>query len=70
MNTIKTISGAQFKLEFGQLAANIKDDDLVSFGSGDLAYNRIKQRSPATGPQTYNVEFSTTYTVTGDPDGS
>lgn len=70
MTTIKTISGAQFKQEFGELAKIIKDDDRVSFGGGDLLYSRIKEKSPATGPKTHNVEFATTYAVTGGPDGS
>lgn len=65
---LKTMSGAEFKLHFREFVASLKDDDEVFFGSGDLSFNRLKDRGPISGPRLVNVEFNETYSVTVDPD--
>lgn len=64
----KTMSGAEFKQRFGELAASLKDTDEVFFGAGDLSLYRFKERGPAMGPRMVQVEFNQVYSVTVDPD--
>lgn len=55
----------------GQLRADLRyllslpDEALVTFGAGDLSFNRLKQRGPVDGPALVQVEFNEVYTVTG-----
>lgn len=64
----KTMSGAEFKLRFGKLAAELKDDDEVYFGVGDLSFHRPKDRGATDGPRLVQIEFNELYSVTLDPD--
>lgn len=64
--TIKTISGAELKLLLQDFINTLEDDAQVSFGSGDLALYRIKERGPVNGPRMVHIEFNQAYTVTMD----
>ena len=64
MSKIKYLSGAEFKLHFKELVDSLSDDDLVTFGGGDLSLYRIKERGPVEGPRKVQIEFNETYTVT------
>ena len=63
MQDTKTMSGAEFKLHFRDLLASLKDDDQITFGSGDLSFSRIKDRGPIEGPRIVQVEFNEVYKV-------
>ena len=63
MQDTKTMSGAEFKLHFRDLLASLKDDDQITFGSGDLSFCRIKERGPIEGPRIVQVEFNEVYKV-------
>ena len=63
MQDTKTMSGAEFKLHFRDLLASLKDDDQITFGSGDLSFFRIKDRGPIEGPRIVQVEFNEVYKV-------
>ena len=63
MQDTKTMSGAEFKLHFRDLLASLKDDDQITFGSGDLSFFRIKERGPIEGPRIVQVEFNEVYKV-------
>jgi hypothetical protein len=65
-NETKYLSGAEFKLHFAQLLRELKDNDQVTFGSGDLSLYRLKDRSPINGPRIVQIEFNETYTITSD----
>lgn len=67
MTQPKTMSGQEFRLWFLELAKSIQDDDQVFFGSGDLSFNRIKERGPKEGPRLVQIEFVELYKVTHDP---
>lgn len=58
-----TMSGESFRLHFADLVKNIKDDDEVYFGGGDLTFYRIKDRGPIAGPRMIQIEFGETYDV-------
>jgi len=62
-NDTKLMSGAEFKLHFKDLLASLKDDDQISFGSGDLSFLRLKDRGPKEGPRVIQIEFNEVYTV-------
>ena len=63
MQDTKTMSGAEFKLHVRDLLASLKDDDQITFGSGDLSFFRIKERGPIEGPRIVQVEFNEVYKV-------
>lgn len=63
MSQIITRSLGDLRHELEQLLA-LPDDTLVTFGAGDLVFNRIKNRGPVDGPAVMNFEFSTLYRVT------
>lgn len=64
---MKTISGAEFKAHFADLVKTIHDTDQVFFGSGDLSFNRIKERGAVNGPRLVQIAFNEIYSVTLDP---
>ena len=64
---IHSITLDHLRAELRQLEG-LPDDTLITFGHGDLVFNRIKNRGPVTGTQVFNVEFSTLYRVTLQPD--
>lgn len=64
MTEPKYLSGAEFKLHFKALVESLADDDLVTFGAGDLSLYRPKERGPVEGPRIVQIEFNETYTVT------
>ena len=57
------------KITLGELRGDLKglldlpDDTEVTFGAGDLRFNRLKNRGPVEGPAVINFEFSTLYKV-------
>lgn len=57
------MSGAEFKAHFLELAASLKDTDLVYFGSADLSFNRVKERGPVQGPRMVQIEFNELYKI-------
>lgn len=63
----KTISGAEFRAHFLELARMIKDDDEVFFGAGDLSLERVQERGPTEGPRLVQIEFNELYKITHDP---
>jgi hypothetical protein len=63
---INTMTGAEFKEKFLPFIKNLKDDDEVFFGGGDLSFNRFKERGPVVGPKLHNIEFNEAYKVTSD----
>lgn len=65
-NETKYLSGAEFKLHFAQLLRELKDDDQVTFGSGDLSLYRLKERGPIEGPRVVQIEFNEVYKVISD----
>ena len=64
---MKTISGAEFKAHFADLVNTLHDTDQVYFGSGDLSFNRVKDRGAINGPRLVQIEFNEIYSVTLDP---
>jgi len=66
MNEPKAMSGADFRLRFLKLAQEIKDDDRVFFGVGDLSFHTFKDRGPVEGPRLVQVVFNETYKVDQD----
>lgn len=66
---IHSITLDHLRSELRQLDG-LPGDTLVTFGHGDLVFYRIKNRGPVTGTQVFNVEFSTLYRVTGQPDAA
>lgn len=68
MPSLKTMSGAEFKLRMKPLLDSLADDDEVFFGAGDLSFYRSKDRGPTNGPRLVQLEFNEVYTVTVDPD--
>ena len=63
MQDTKTMSGAEFKLHFRDLLASLKDDDQITFGSGDLSFFQLRERGPIEGPRIVQVEFNEVYKV-------
>ena len=63
MNERKTISGKEFRLMFQELVENLKDDDLVYFGNGDLSVQNPKERGPADGPREVQLRFNELYDI-------
>ncbi|PCI43394.1 MAG: hypothetical protein COB41_07145 [Proteobacteria bacterium] len=53
MKQIKTMKVSELKDELSRL----NDDDNLSFGNGDLSFNRMKYR----GEKTVNLEFNEIY---------
>lgn len=66
MDERKTISGLEFRLMFKELVDNLKDDDLVYFGSGDLSVQNPKERGPLNGPREVQIRFNELYTINPD----
>ena len=62
-NKTKYLSGAEFKLHFAQLLRELKDNDQVTFGSGDLSFFQLRERGPIAGPRIVQVEFNEVYKV-------
>ena len=63
MSETKYLSGAEFKLHFQDLLASLKDDDQITFGSGNLSFFRLNENGPAAGPRVVQVEFNELYKV-------
>ena len=64
---MKTTTLAELRHELEWLLA-LPDDTIVTFGQGDLSFNRLKNRGPVEGPAVINVELNELYTVTHDFD--
>lgn len=63
MSKIKSMTGAEFKERFGELLRDLKDEDQVTFGGGDLSLYRLKERGPIEGPRVVQIEFNEVYKV-------
>ena len=63
----KTMSGAEFKALVLSQFTDLKDNDEVIFGSGDISFHRVKDRGPREGPKMLFIEFNEVYAVTVDP---
>lgn len=63
MSEPKTMSGAEFKAWFTPLLDELKDNDQVYFGTGDLSLSRPKDRGPAQGPRRVQIEFNELYKI-------
>ena len=63
MQETKYLSGAEFKLHFKDLLASLKDDDQITFGSGDLSFFQLRERGPIAGPRIVQIEFNEVYKV-------
>lgn len=63
MSQEKMMTGAEFKAWFAPLLRDLKDDDQVYFGSGDLSLMRPKDRGPTQGPRMVQIEFNEVYKV-------
>ncbi len=66
MKEQKMMSGAEFKAEFKELLATLKDNDKVYFGNADLTFSRLKERGPVEGPRMVQIEFGEMYNVIRD----
>ena len=66
-DTLRSITLDELRGQLRQLDG-LPGNTLITFGHGDLEFYRIKNRGPVTGTQVFNVEFSTLYRVTGQPD--
>lgn len=64
MKNEKMLSGAEFKAQFKDLLADLKDNDLVYFGNADLSLHRLKERGPVEGPRMVQIEFNELYKIT------
>lgn len=64
----KTMSGAEMKERFQPFLNELKDDDQVIFGAGDLSFSRFKDRGPKEGPRLVQIEFKEIYSITEDFD--
>ena len=67
MSQEKMMTGEEFKLHFRELIDNLKDDDLVFFGSADLSMYRLKDRGPKEGPRMVQIEFNELYKIIETP---
>lgn len=63
----KSMTGAQFKLQFKQLCESLKDNDTVTFSGGRLTFNRTKARGSANGVQSVDIEFNEVFSIIHDP---
>jgi hypothetical protein len=65
---LKTITVGELRtLMLNHLNA-LPDNALVTFGAGDLSFNRLKDRGPVGGPAVMNLEFNEIYRVTMSSD--
>lgn len=67
MAKTKTITLGEIRTELQALLA-MPDETLVTFGSGDLSWYRIKNRGPQEGVQVMQIAFNEVYSVTASPD--
>lgn len=63
MSEVKYMTGAEFKLHFQSLLRTLKDNDRITFGSGDLSFATAKERGPIEGPRIVQIQFNEVYTV-------
>lgn len=63
---IKTMTGAEFRQEFQGFLKELKDDDQVFFGGGDLSFYTVKLYQKLNGERSFAVEFNEAYKVTSD----
>ena len=68
MSKEKMMSGAEFKAHFRELLEDLKDTDLVYFGSADLSLYRLKERGAVDGPRMVQIEFNELYKIIGTPE--
>ena len=66
MSERKTITGLEFRLMFQELFENLKDDDVVYFGTGDLSVQNPKDRGPIKGPREVQIQFNELYKINPD----
>jgi hypothetical protein len=64
---IRYITLDQLRHQLQQMEG-LPPETLITFGRGDLIFNRVKERGPKTGTRIFNFEFTTLYTVTHQPD--
>lgn len=73
MTTQKTITLGQLKQQIAWVL-ELGDDTLITFGAGDLSFNRAKTRlykldnSGKETSEIVNIEFNQIYSVALDPD--
>lgn len=63
MSERKTITGQQFRLMFKDLVDNLKDDDLVYFGTGDLSVQNPKERGMPGARREVQIRFNELYEI-------
>ena len=63
MKNEKMLSGAEFKAQFKDLLADLKDNDLVYFGNADLSLYRLNDRGPVEGPRMVQIEYNELYKI-------
>lgn len=67
---MKTITASELRVRMLDLLAELHDDDEVFFGSGDLSFNRVKDRGPTVGRRLVQIEFNEAYSIQADPDAT
>lgn len=66
---MKTITAGELKLFLLPHIQALKDDDLVTFGGGQLSWYRPKLRGPSKdGKEVLDIEFNEVFTIQADPD--
>lgn len=66
---MKTITAGELKARLLPHLLALKDEDLVSFGGGQLSLYRTKLRGPvASGEQLLDIEFNEVFSIQVDPD--
>lgn len=66
MMAIKTMTGAELRHEFQAFLKELKDDDQVFFGGGDLSFYTIKPYQKLSGERSFATEFNEVYKITAE----
>ncbi len=64
---MKTITVAELRAQLLNQLNSLADEDLVTFGGGQLSLHRVKDRGPVTGRKIIDVEFNEVFVVTAEP---
>jgi hypothetical protein len=63
---IKTMTGVEVRHIFQAFLNELKDDDQVFFGSGDLSFYNVKPYQKLNGEKSFAVEFNEVYKITAE----
>lgn len=64
---MKTITVAALRMQLLNHLNSLDDNDLVTFGGGQLSLYRPKERGPVTGRKVVDIEFNEVFVITAEP---